>query len=84
MEWLSGGVCYRNVLQAVLTAFLANHIHKRVLTCSTPGNGLLPFSLPSRAQFLMHSLLFFSRTLLPRCPMAMTRNQLEFPCLAPW
>lgn len=23
-------------------------------------------------------------TLLPKCLMAMTRNQLEFPCLAPW
>lgn len=34
---------------------------------------------------LVHPVpLALEETLLPRCPMAMTRNQLEFPCLAPW
>lgn len=28
--------------------------------------------------------LALEETLLPRCPMATMRNQLEFPCLAPW
>lgn len=28
--------------------------------------------------------LALEETLLPRCPMAMMKNQLEFPCLAPW
>lgn len=28
--------------------------------------------------------LALEETLLPRCPMAMMRNQLEFPCLVPW
>lgn len=28
--------------------------------------------------------LALEETLLPRCPMATMRNQLAFPCLAPW
>lgn len=37
---------------------------------------LVPLGLPDP--------LALEETLLPRCPMAMMKNQLEFPCLAPW